>query len=544
MQSVVLVLLSGSTFPPPLPQPSDLLLAAAAPLLPGGALYAPSATGSHVGEASWQSASTLETLASVAHARPSAYGAVRTAFAEAWDATGGVPHDFEHFDDYGWWALALLRFARVPPPPPSTPPSSSLKNESPLSGTELLNYVGMARTVFEMYARDAWSNATCGGGVNWGPVHGAPAYKNAITNELFLALAASLHEATGEARFGQWAARQWAWLADVGAGGAMRGAANGGLYNDGLSPDWVDPSRCTNNNDTAYTYNQGVVLGGLAALHRATNDSSLLVAADATARAAMVRLAPGGVLRELCEDGVGAQAPISATSATSSASAASAASATSSRAAAAPCNGDQRIFKGVFARHLWYLSAVAAPEDAAAYRAFLASNAASAIALGRPSLERNFSGFATFGLHWAGPYDAASAGAATQSAALDLLLAAAAPALGAPLPPVAARCARVPDSVGAWVRPGMRCDGDSGELLPRGRSLAECQAACLAEASACTAYTWTLDGARGANNICNSFAAQPSGAGGGCAVAVVDATDCGTNSGCRYTSGSPGCILR
>ena len=513
------------------PQPRDLLLAAAAPLLPGGRYYAATSTGSHAGEASWQSANTLETLASVALVQPDAYAAVRTAFAEAWAATSGVPHDFEHYDDYGWWALALLRFARVPPTMPAAPASASA---DALGGTDALNYVGMARTVFEMYVRDAWSNDTCGGGVYWGPVHGAPSYKNAITNELFLALSAELFEATGEARFGEWAARQWAWLSDASAGGAMRGAAsvNGGLYNDGLSADWVEPSRCVNNNSTVWTYNQGVILGGLASFHRATNDSSLLVAADATARAAMARLVDGdGVLRESCEGGERMSVDDGAGAATG--------------ADAIACNGDQQLFKGAFARHLWYLSTVAAPADAADYRAFLSANAASAIALDRPDLSRNFSAFATFGLHWAGPFDGTLAGAATQSAALDLIVAAAAPPELGALPPLRVRCAAPVDSIGAWQRPGVRCEGDSGELLPRGRSLAECQAACLAKQApggSCAAFTWTADGVLGANNICNVFAAQPGG-NGGCAAPTVDVTGCGTRYGCRFTSGSPGCVL-
>ena len=38
--------------------------------------------------------------------------AIDRAFDETLAANGGIPHDFAHFDDFGWWALALLRFAR------------------------------------------------------------------------------------------------------------------------------------------------------------------------------------------------------------------------------------------------------------------------------------------------------------------------------------------------------------------------------------------------------------------------------------------------
>ena len=37
-------------------------------------------------------------------------------------------------------------------------------------------------------------------------------YKNAITNELFLALSAMLHLATGEQQYLEWAIREWAWF--------------------------------------------------------------------------------------------------------------------------------------------------------------------------------------------------------------------------------------------------------------------------------------------------------------------------------------------
>eukprot|EP00937_MAST-01D_sp_MAST-1D-sp2_P008141 g8141.t1 len=486
------------------PEPAALLLDVAAPLLPGGRYYTPGLTS----EASWQAANTLETLSSLALAEPTAYGAVRRAFDETLAANGGIPHDFAHFDDFGWWALALLRWARV-----MTGASANATD------TTVLNHLGVARTVFDMYVQRAWNTTQCGGGVFWGPVTGTPSYKNAITNELFLALAAALHAATGEARFAEWARAQWAWLG-AGPGGAMRGPD--GLYNDGL-----DGATCANNNGTTWTYNQGVILGALASLAGAAGSggevAELLRAADGTARATMgsALLAPAGVLREPCELRAGA-AP----------------SAAAAAAAGGGCNGDQRIFKGVFVRHLWYLSGAdaCAPENALAYRAFIGANAAAAIARGRRGGGRSGAN-ATFGLHWAGPFDAMSAGAATQSAALDLILAAAFPLLRAP-PPVRARCNNGGGVGGlsAWQRPGMRLLGDIGELLPRGRSLAQCQQACLARpSSACAGYTFTIDGLLGRNNICNAY--------GNTSSAVLDTGGCGARGGCRYTSGARSCFL-
>jgi len=47
-----------------------------------------------------------------------------------------------------------------------------------------------------------------------------------------------------------------------------------GLINDGLTPE------CRNNGRTTWSYNQGVVLGGLAELSRATGNASLLQRAN------------------------------------------------------------------------------------------------------------------------------------------------------------------------------------------------------------------------------------------------------------------------
>jgi predicted alpha-1,6-mannanase (GH76 family) len=67
------------------------------------------------------------------------------------------------------------------------------------------------------------------------------------------------------------------------------------LINDGLN------SRCANNHATTWTYNQGVILAGLAQLYRATKNSGLLHTAGRIAKAAISHLTIGGVLlRPLC----------------------------------------------------------------------------------------------------------------------------------------------------------------------------------------------------------------------------------------------------
>ena len=61
------------------------------------------------------------------------------------------------------------------------------------------------------------------------------------------------------------------------------------LVNDGLD------AACRNNRQTTWTYNQGVLLGGLASLYRATRNATLLEVAGHTANATIARLSPDGV---------------------------------------------------------------------------------------------------------------------------------------------------------------------------------------------------------------------------------------------------------
>ena len=73
-----------------------------------------------------------------------------------------------YYDDNAWWALAWIA-------------AFDLTRES--------RYLEAARTIFARNAA-AWDHS-CGGGLRW---HAKSIYKNAITNELFVTLAALLHQ--------------------------------------------------------------------------------------------------------------------------------------------------------------------------------------------------------------------------------------------------------------------------------------------------------------------------------------------------------------
>ena len=73
------------------------------------------------------------------------------------------------------------------------------------------------------------------------------------------------------------------------------------LVNDGLN------DKCENNQKTTWTYNQGVILGGLTALYKANGDSSRLPEARRIAEAALSNLTDTqGILHDSCEPKCGA----------------------------------------------------------------------------------------------------------------------------------------------------------------------------------------------------------------------------------------------
>jgi predicted alpha-1,6-mannanase (GH76 family) len=204
-------------------------------------------------------------------------------------------------------------------------------------------------------------DSTCGGGLWWRKDR---TYKNAITNELFLLGAGRLHRLAAGGDHGEWALRAWRWF----DGSGLVNPA--GLVNDGLD------GACANNGGTTWTYNQGVILGGLAELWRATGDRAYLDRAEAIADAALAALVDAdGVLTEPGEPG---------------------------------CDADQQIFKGVFAQGLARLHHAGGKP---AYASFLRANA-DAVWAGRDERDG-------VGLRWAGP--ARDVNGATQASACLLL---------------------------------------------------------------------------------------------------------------------------
>lgn len=258
-------------------------------------------------------------------------------------------------DDMAWAALAHMKAYRL------------LHRE---------NSLAVARQIFATMT-GYWDDV-CQGGVWWNRPR---TYKNAITNELFLMLATALYETTHQPEYLQWAHREWNWFAQSGLINADS------LINDGLD-------HCRNNHGTPWTYNQGVVLGGLSGLFRITRQHAYLDQAVRIASATLDTLTiPVNGVAVLKEPGGGVP------------------------------NSDQQQFKGIFVKHLAQL-ALALPHASAPRKRFADFLVANAEALWvharNPANQCN--------VYWHGGEQQPIYNATTQTAALDLLNAAAAEA--------------------------------------------------------------------------------------------------------------------
>jgi predicted alpha-1,6-mannanase (GH76 family) len=335
----------------------------------------------------------------------------------------------DYYDDEGWWALAWIR-------------AFDLTGDA--------RYLKMAKTIF-VDMTGGWDDH-CGGGIWWRKDR---RYKNAIANELFLLVAIRLHQRTpgdaGPGSYFDWAIREWTWFKNTG----MINADN--LVNDGLNRD------CKNNGQTTWTYNQGVILGGLTELYKVTGDVAYLDQATAIADAALKTLScPLGVLRESCEP--------------------------------ERCGGaDVPQFKGIFIRYLADLYDVTRKP---AYSEMLFASAQSVWRNNRNASNQ-------FGLLWTGPID--SVDAARHSSAMMAITAVAEPStrdlifakgsgnpafkheIGAPVNSSGWRCDPRTTTQSGWMQ-----SGSCIASLPAGRHTVHFQMA-VSTLSASSAGLATLD---------------------------------------------------
>jgi predicted alpha-1,6-mannanase (GH76 family) len=299
-------------------------------------------------------------------------------------------------DDEGWWALAWIGAAEV----------DALDTER--SAREL------ARAAYAFRDMAQYWDSTCGGGVWW--QKSPKSYKNAIANELFMAVAAKLYQHTKDPIYLSAARDEYRWFFEQ-----SRLYERGQLVLDGISDGTCGNPVPTLNRGT-WTYNQGVILGALVALLEAppSPDAGGAVPGDPCIRrdvlrcareiadVAIRRLAVHGILTEF-EAGEGPE--------------------TSTKADRRPrrvhrkeaeptdCLGpDCPQFKGIFTRNLGTLVRALPSSEGASYASFLAHNAAAIWHDDRSEIR----GKEFFGVYWQGPF--ALPNATVQTSALDTLV--------------------------------------------------------------------------------------------------------------------------
>ena len=140
-------------------------------------------------ELRWQSGNTLESLANfVALTDSSVKDAFHHTFIKTDMFVGG-----DCFDDYQWWLLGWMQAYSVDPD---------------------INYLIRAANIYDVITNRSWNSSICGGGVQWCPKN---AYKNAITNELFLISSLRLHPYAAlldkpTNYYLNWALQEWQWF--------------------------------------------------------------------------------------------------------------------------------------------------------------------------------------------------------------------------------------------------------------------------------------------------------------------------------------------
>ena len=321
--------------------------------------YYKNLTGYWSDEGRWQSGNTLESMANFIALidAPLKYIFDHTFIRTSQYAGGNC------YDDHQWWLLAWLQIYNV---------ESNIK------------YLRRAADIHDTVSTKSWNASVCGGGVKWCPSN---LYKNAITNELFFASSMRLHPyatllGKSSNYYLDWALKEWQWFENSGMINADF------LINDGLS---INNNTCVNNRGTTWTYNQGVILSGLALLYNATGNATLLTVAQNIADATIEHLVYGnGILKEPCEPN---------------------------------CDNDQKLFKGIFIRHLSYLLPYLTDTvHIQKYSTFLHVNALSLLTNDRCETD------GLFGLYWnnhSSDSCQSPRNAATTSSALDLFVSAA-----------------------------------------------------------------------------------------------------------------------
>ena len=216
----------------------------------------------------WNAYNTLEVLVNYTSATSdSTYLDVIKEYAGNFEAYNDAQN--AGYDDAQWCGIALLK-------------TYNLTKDS--------SYLVRAKETWEYIKDDSWDSATCSGGCWWNIEE---TYKNAITNELFIVYSSLMFIETQEETYKNWAIKTWEWFDNSGmlAGhNSIKTRTN--LVNDGIN------KKCLNNNGPIWTYNQGVIIGGLTYLWKITQDKKYIMKAIDIANSSIANLTQDGILVE------------------------------------------------------------------------------------------------------------------------------------------------------------------------------------------------------------------------------------------------------
>jgi Glycosyl hydrolase family 76 len=273
------------------------------------------------------------------------------------DGRSRGPFTDNWFDDDAWWALAWLDAYEWQP--------------------RDTRYLTMAENLFSYIFKHGWSTKECHGGV-WQTVQDG---KDAIANGLYLELAARLYLVTRHRAYLTKAQDEWRWFKSSGMIHVIPASSDriGRVPGGELLYDHVNKA-CVVGGAQFWTYNQGVFVGGLDDMYRATGNPSYLSQAEAIA-SCVTSLACGGNTKH-------ANPPVDV------------GGILTEPCMTSDCGGTGNSppmlqFKGVFMRNLYCLNQTV---RSSAYQTFIADNAISIFAHDQNAMHQ-------FGFSWAGPWD-------------------------------------------------------------------------------------------------------------------------------------------
>ena len=199
------------------------------------------------------------------------------------------------YDDAQWTGIALLK-------------AYTLTGHKP--------YLSRSIEMWNYIIENSWDEKECGGGLWWNIEE---TYKNAITNELFIVYSTMLYLRTNENKYKDWALTAWEWFDQT----EMISHENNRRQIMNLVNDGVDRN-CKNNDGAIWTYNQGVIIGGLVNLWLIFENTEYLNIAINIANSTINNLTIDGILVEKPRSGNVSE----------------------------NINTDQQQFKGIFVRYL------------------------------------------------------------------------------------------------------------------------------------------------------------------------------------------------